>query len=566
MAQKTYETERQHLKGCVPKLFKGTGSPNKSFREIVIRFEGANLQNYANLAKALEIYTFPTNTSKKGSVENPFVDGGPKEGIIEGVWRFTSVDPTHSRTEGLFLTLREGYAQTLQWDEARVPSRDQLPPTDNVPIESATNVNEDYIDVLFPNVDPEAAPAMCDSFVDLGTMTEPTIWTHQYTGTYEAIRARMREEEDGSHSIVALLAKPRSFVKTYENVNSHNAADVYYLHHVPKRIVQSIVDDPSYKTDGASATLNYSTERGTFDVIIRTGVDDPISIINKKVEDGCLVEVYTSFYFGITKSALDNLSVGTSPQGWIYTLSGITPAANGRFNARRERVQSQEKIADEYTSNSTMSRATLTQEKRNIEVPESAGEEEQGVIKRIRNILNRFCAYDSTKDETTSTPWEVNFTTSGVDGNEIHTVKGNQREILYDPPASGSVHSLTGWSRNEDGTYNWHLVETVDQFASETTSYWFFKTNKDQIVILRKPINGKQYQAQIRVFLWKYESKYFKTEDAAYLWLRENDNLWASSGVNVRGKTRFTAHRIKLETDFGWQNDGGPFSGEGVVP
>tara|TARA_R110002110_G_scaffold336074_1_gene546598 strand:+ start:1126 stop:2817 length:1692 start_codon:yes stop_codon:yes gene_type:complete len=563
MAQKTYEEERKHLEQCVPKLFKGSGVPNKSYREIVIKFEGANLQNYANLAKALEIYCWPSNTKKTGSVTDPFVDGGPERGKVEGLWRFTSVDPTHSRTEGLFLTLREGYASAIQWDEARVPSRDILPQTDNVPIEAGvSNTEEDYIDIIFPNVDPEKSADMAEAFLALATVTAPTIWTHVYSGIYHILRSRVREEQDGSHSIVGVLARPRSFVKTYDNYNSHNAADVYYLHHVPKLIVQSILDNGAYKTDGASATLNYSTERGTYDIVIRTGVDDPITIINKKTQDGCLTEIYSDFYYGITKTALDAISIGNAPQGWIYDIVGISPAANGRFNVRVDRVEAQPKTAPEYTSNMTSSRVTLTQEKKNQELTQDVGVAEQGIIKKIRSIINRFCVYDSVEDSTTSTPWEVNFTIAGVDGNEIHTVKGNQREILYDPPASGSVHSLTGWSRNEDGTYNWHLVETVDQFASETTSYWFFKTTKDQVVILRKPINGKQYQAQIRVYLWKYESKYFKTEDAAYLWLRENDNLWASSGVNVRGKTRFTAHRIKLETDFGWQNDGGPFSGE----
>jgi len=559
MADKTYEEELQHLKQCVPKLIECSGNPNKSYRELVIQFVGANLQNFANLAKALEIYCFPTNTKKTGAVTDPYVDGGPEAGKVSGLWRFASVNPSLGRNQGVFLTLREGYASSLQWDEARVPSRDLLPQTDNTPVTGETNQDEDYIDVIFPNVDPEKSAAMCDAFRALETRTDPTVWTHEYSGTYEVIRGRMREEDDGSHTIVGLLAKPRSFVKTYENYNSHNAADVYYLHHVPKRIVQSIVDLPAYKTDGATATLNYSTERGTYDVIIRTGVDEPITIINKQTEDGCQTEVYTDFYWGITKTAMEAVQVGSAPQGWVYTIPTISPAANGRFNVRRERIKGIAKTATAYTSQITSTNEVVTQEKKNQTSVESLGAAEQGIIKRIRAAINRFCLFDSAKDTITSTPWSNTFTLEALDGDETHYVAGNQRENTWDAPAEGNYHFLKNWGRNEDGTYNWYIIERTDDYATEVTHYWYYRTSKEREVILANPTDvTKPYQSQNRVYRWKFETQKFKTEAAAYLWLRESDFLRSNSGVSGSGG-RWTGQRTFLDIDFGWQNIGNPY-------
>jgi len=555
---KTYTDELQHLAQCVPKLQKASGNPNKSYREIVVKFEGANMKNYANLAKALELYCWPTNTKQIRSVTDPFADGGPEEGKIEGLWRFVSVDPTHSRGEGVFLTLREGYASAIQWDEARVPSRDILPATDNVPIETGvTNIDEDYIDVLFPNVDPEKSSAIAEALLALRTVTGQTIWTHSFTGEYHVIRARVREEEDGSHSIFGLLAKPRSFVKTYDNYNSHNAADVYYLHHVPKPIVQSLVDDGVYKTDGASATLNYSTERGTYDVIIRTGVDEPLTVLSKQTVDGCQQEVYTSFYWGVTTDTMRSLSAAGAPAGWIYELAPPTPAANGRWNLRFTKIKAIAKTAPAYTSAITSSRETETQEKKNQTTIESIGEEEQGIIKRVRGLINRFCRFDTVKEDVTSTPWETTFTlTDGPDGEEVHTVKGNQRTIEFDAAGSGFANRLTGWSRNEDGTYNWHIVKEIDTFYLEVTNHWYYDIWHRRTRIVSSGFQTGWYQDEYRIYRYKYQTRRFTSEDEAYLWLRESTNFQPNSGVSTVGKNKFIAQRRFLERDFGWANDG----------
>jgi hypothetical protein len=562
MPTKPYETELAHLKQCVPKLVKGSGTPNKSYSEITVRFDGANLENFAQLQKCLEFYGWPTNTIKSGSVTNPAIDGGPQRGQLEGVWRFVSCDPNHSaRGEGVYVTLREGYAAELTWDEARVPSRALLPKTTSTALEG-TNADEDYIDVLFPNVDPTKSQTMADALLALGTVDAPTIWTHEYTGTYHVIYARPREEEDGSHSVLALLARPRSYLKTYENFQSHNASDVYYLHHVPKSIVQSVVDDAVYKTEGASATANYSTDRGTYDVIIRTGTDEPITVLNKQTEDGCLTEVYTDFYFGISKTTMEGISVGTAPQGWIYRITNLSPAANGKFNMRRDRIKAIAKTCPEYTSEITSSREWKTQEKKNQTSVASIGEAVQGLIKRIRGLVNRFCVYDTTTTTIESTPWEVTFSVTAEDGVEHHTVKGNQDLIDFGSPREGFIHKLTGWSRNEDGTYNWHIVEVIDDFNPDVTQFWYYRTSRNTTVLIGgSSADAGKYQDKKRVYRWKFELKRFRDEDAAYAWLRLSDFYAKESGVQKNGKSKFTAHKIFLDEDFGWQNDGSPYYG-----
>ena len=566
MATKPYANELAHLSKCVPKLVKGSGAPNKSFSEIVVRFEGANLEMYPQLLKCLEYYCWPTNTAKAGSVTNPAIDGGPQRGKFEGVWRFVSCDPTKSnRSEGVYLTLREGYAQKLAWDEARVPSRDIIPQTDNVPIEDGvTNTDEDYIDIIFPNCDPEKSQSIADALLALETVSSPTIWTHKYTATYHVLRSRVREENDGSHSVVGVLARPRCFVKTYENYNSHNAADVYYLHHVPKRIVQSIVDNGAYKTDGASCTLNYATERATYDVIIRTGVDDPITIVNKQTEDGCLTETYTDFYFGITKAAVDAITIGTppneAPKGYIYNITGISPAANGRFNVRVDRIKAIAKTGTKYTSEITKSSETKTQESKNQPSVITLGAAVQGIIKRVRNMMNRFCVYDAVKEEITSTEWgPIEFTIQGEDGDEDHIVYGNQRTIDIGDPGEGFYYRLAGWSRNEDGTYNWHLVKEKDIYDDETVLFWNYSTNSYRTLIIAEGAHAGWKQDQTDRLDWIYQSRRFKTEADGYTWLQGLASKSPNCGVNQNGKAKFHAYARRTIDSTGWTNTGSPY-------
>jgi hypothetical protein len=565
MPTKPYQTELNHLAQCTPKLIKGTGTPNKSHSEITVRFDGANLEMFAQLQKCLEFYCWPTNPNKSGSVKDPAIDGGPQRGKLEGIWRFVDCSPTHAaRGEGVYLTLREGYASELVWSEARVPSRALLPQTDNVPIEAVGNTDEDYIDILFPNVDPTKSQTMADALLAMKTVDAPTIWTHKYTGVYHVIYARPREEDDGSHSIIGLLARPRSFLKTYESFESHNATDVYYLHHVPKTIVQSVVDDPLYKTVGASATANYSTERGTYDVIIRTGPDEPVTILNKQTEDGCLTEIYTDWYFGVTKDTVDATSVGSAPQGWIYRITGISPTSNGKFNMRRDRIHGIERIGTGYYNETSSSRESFTVESLNTTNKGTALPGQQGIIQRFLSRLNRFCTWDTRLINTQSTPWEVEFTVPDAPaGVEIHTVKGNQRTIAFPAAEAGYNTALTGWQRNEDGTFNWHLVKTVDQYDTATVEYWIYDIyHRRTLVIAGSGPNAGKYQDQYRRYTWKFESSRHKTEAAAYAWLRESSNYDPRSGVETHGKTSFRAQRRSLQTDYGWVDDGVAYEGE----
>ena len=377
------------------------------------------------------------------------------------------------------------------------------------------------------------------------------------------IQSRTREEADGSQSLITLIGKPRSFTKTYENFESHNESVIYNLHHVPKRIVQSIIDDPVYKISGASVTQNFSTERGTYDLIIRHGPENPITILSKKTEDGCQMEVYSDFHFGVTEATADAFDVEEAPPGWIYRVVSFSPAANGRFNIRRDRLKAIAKTGTEYTSQQSSSRTTETQEKKNQTTPGGAiGILTQGIIRFRRALLNRFCRYDRTADNTTSTPWEVSFTVEGPDGDEAHVFKGNQRVNDPGTPASGNYLRLGSWSRNEDGTFNWHTTEETNQFKLEVTNSWSYRTSKNRTVVIATGINQGLYQAQERVFEWVYETRKFTSEDDAYAWLRESV-FWKRSECGVRsfGKARFRASRALLDADFGWQDDGDPFAG-----
>ena len=560
--EQTYQKERDYLSKITPEVVSVTGNPLTSSRELVIEFPQANTQDFPDLEKSLEVYCWPKNENPQRWVRDPFADGGPEKGKISGLWRFVSASGVHARRTGLFLTLREGYASTFEWDEARVISRDILPQTDYTPLEGIQS-EEDYIDVLFPNFDPKKVQTQADLFLSTGPHEDPTVSTHDYSGIYEVIHCRPREEEDGSQSLITLIGKPRSFTKTYENFESHNESVIYNLHHVPKRIVQSIIDDPVYKISGASVTHNFSTERGTYDLIIRHGPENPITILNMKVEDGCQLEVYADFYYGITKETADGFVIEDAPKGWIYRIQGPTPAANGRFNLRRERIKAIAATGTEYDSEVTSSRVTTTREKKNQGNAANVGNPVQGIIKVARSLLNRFCRYEIVLKNTTSTPWQITYTIPGPDGDEIHIEKGNQRAIVIGDPGEGFYFRLAaGVTRNEDGTFYWHLAKEVDQYSREVTSQfpYHFWRHRSLLVVAPSGDAGK-YQDQQQVDDWVFESRRFNKEDDAYAWLRETGNLQESSGVTTQGKTRFYAYKRYITAVHPWQNIGFPYFG-----
>lgn len=564
MAQQRFEEEREHLSKIVPTLKSITGNPAVSQREAVIEFPNANRKNFPNLEKSLELYCWPDNQNPQRWVRDPHVDGDKDKGKMEGLWRFVNASGVFGRTEGVFLTLREGYASEIKWDEARVPSRDILPQTDNTPIESSPVRGEDYIDVLFPNFNPEESQKAADGLLALGTIEDPTVSTHDFEGVYHILRVRTREEDDGSHSVVAVLAQSRAFVEMYENENSHNAARVFYLHHVPKSIVQSIVDNPLYKTDGATATANYSTERATYDVIIRQGVDDPVSVISKKTEDGCQLDVYTDFYFGLTLTAAEAIPVGTAPQGWIYRIPVLTPAAHGRFNVRRDRSYATSTSGQEFIAESTPFHTTTQREKRNQLTPLTSGESVVGKILRALSRLNPFCVYDGTNTEIESIPWDTTFTIDGPDGLETHIVKKYQPVLDIGTPDSGFVFRLTGFAVHEDQTFDWHVVQTENLYAREVTNSWPYTKRLTRDLLITAGGNIGLYQPQIWVREYLYETRRFTSEDDAYAWLRESIFFFPppGSGVSIHGRSKYVAWRQSQTIDEGWTNNGFPFTGE----
>ena len=564
MAQQKFEAERKHLSSMVPTLKSVSGNPATSQREIVIEFPGANKRDFPNMEKALELYCWPSNQKPQRWVRDPHVDGDKDKGKVKGLWRFVSATSVFGRTEGVFLTLREGYASEINWDEARVPSRDILPQTDNTPIESSPVRGEDYIDVIFPNFDPLKSQDAADALLAEGTVEDPTVSEHPFEGVYHILRVRTREEDDGSHSIVAVLAQSRAFVELYENVNSHNAARAFYLHHVPKSIVQSIVDDPLYKTDGATATANYSTERATYDVIIRQGVDDPVSIITKKTEDGCQLEVYSDFYFGLTLTAAEAIPVGTAPQGWIYRIPVITPAAHGRFTVRRERSVAIAAEGQEFIAESTPFHTTTQTEKRNQLTPLTSNTSVIGKILRALSRLNPFCVYDGTNTEIESIPWDDTFTVNGPDGLETHIVKKYQRILDIGTPPSGFTDRLTGFTVHEDKTFDWHLVRTENLYAREVTNSWNWTKRLTRDLIITAGGAAGKYQPQIWIREYKYETRRFTSEDDGYAWLRESIFHLPppNSGVSIHGRSKYVAWRTTLVLDNGWVDNGFPFTGE----
>ena len=215
---------------------------------------------------------------------------------------------------------------------------------------------------------------------------------------------------------------------------------------------------------GTSGSGNYSTNEGLVDLTFRVRDGAAVTVSNIKTADGCQIEEYTDYYYDYTKAQVEAFDIGDAPQGWFYRAPLIRPDGSGaRYTiiVVREKAIAVSKSAVTVADNADYSE-TLTLAENQTTPP--TVEDSQGVIKRLQLNFNRFCLWGTRLVTRTSKPWSQTYTITTNEGrSETHIIKGNQTSISIPSRSSGQVQSFASApSRNPDGTYNWHLVQSTD--------------------------------------------------------------------------------------------------------
>ena len=552
----TYTNELKHIGSFIPELVSITGIPNMQQRELIVRFSEVDSTQYPNCQKAMELYCWPTNAKPQRWVENPIIEGGDKHGINRGKWRMVSVTVEKGNTQGLLVTLREGYATTLMWDEAMLADEHWL------------QLSEQYADVVFPNIDPEHLQKIVDAIPEF-TATDITIRGHVYTATagepWEYIHVRPEQVQDGSYIIRLFMGQPRYTQVLYDNYGSPDQSKKTYCHNVPKRLAESVVTTYNL-VDGASGTSNYSTQEGLVDLVFYQRGTTHITIRNVKTFDGCEYDELTDYWYNYTKDEAEAFTLasvyGAWAKGYEYAIDRLSYSGDGRWTVitskkhvkRKTHVSAQEwdKDADSTTTNTVKSGQTS--------IPAIATA--KGYVEWVRASVDRFCTWTTQKFRRTSIPGSLTFNLKTARGTITHIKKWNQATIDFGDAGTGFCYELVGFGRNPDDTYNWAVWKVPYLFDTDAAeNYWQFRTNKPRDYIIGSGANVGQYQRYEHIWQWRENIKRFSDETAAYAYLRESEFYTSNSRVAQHGINQFTVHKTFLETDFGRQKSGDPFTG-----
>ena len=253
-----------------------------------------------------------------------------------GVWRQVSVEKTTADNEygaigltGIVQTLRFGFAQRLNWDEARIinPGTSLMPGNAStvagIGLQDTTSDDpEDYLMVQWVNLNPEYTRVMslgtdASTYLAGDTVVDPVIRGVTYTGTWNKILVSTGESAlgDGSGTITVLLAQPQYTLNGYRAVinlftGGSRTDEVHYLWNVPKQLAQGILD--AYKALGSGRTGSASYGANNLVNLVLGDTSTVTLGVADDVSGGACSFVETeTFYWGVY-----------DPTGGVYNITG----------------------------------------------------------------------------------------------------------------------------------------------------------------------------------------------------------------------------------------------------
>jgi hypothetical protein len=543
---RTFTDTRAHLTACKCVRIKYDSTHLLHHEELHRHWPDVNEDQHEDVRELLDVYTDLKNTKPQAWVRDPVCDGE----VYPGIWRLVEngFDKQRTNIRGVWQVLRKGFATTLNWEEAL------LQKGDNVPGDSEAEndgIPERYLNVIFRNMNPETVDALVTAMITAETVVNPVIQKQPYTGTWYYVHVRPEQQEDGSAAIIVLLARPRAFLKTFEALNTPRETDVYYCWNVPRAIAQSVVD--GYRTGtGSSGTANYATAQGTVDLIFRQKATASLTIIDFKVEDGCLMRRYHDYHYRLTESDVNAFDIGEAPQGWIYRVPTVVSSGD-YYSIRVEKLEAITRtIASHVVEDMDDHQRTLTKYLNATSIP-SIPTPAQGEMVRRSVDLNRFCEYEAQVSVQTSVAGEIEFDVQlNDDYTQHHIVKWNQRTIDIDAPSAGDEQYVRSFRRNLDGTYNWWVV-TKEQdngigYGAGNAIVWY--ENIDTAWRYTWTDGGTVQHLWVTYHSLRHDVQQFRTEAEAYDYISSTTvQYFRGTGVRQRGEHRYRGERV---TDNGW--------------
>ena len=471
-------------------------------REITRSWRDLSPDNIQIYKGYLDFYTDAKNTSTSYFVDDPLIG---QEEVAPGRWRNAFVFESWDGDVPLLnQTLRYGFIEslvdegTVDWSEARLVN------TDWYSGDGGDNTKEDYKTIQWKGISPEKSHEIVASLKAI----DPAGWNPtvrgESLGSHHCLHVRAVEDEDGSHTVQAILANPRSTYTSYEgrrNWFKTIGGGVKYHFKVPKDLVPTVL--ASEEVDGATATVSQPDQQGLCNIVVRKrDADDDQKEELKNILTGmnCRQRTYMDIYWGLSKAEAN--AIALTPPATVGTTHTLDKRANGDgtwdVQVRRVERQSQTRTVPDVIQESASSETTQKQHLGILPVnlpPVPPVDEGQEYRRTIR--VNEDCTLDVQEDTTESKHLHVTlhksnenaFTKSKVGTKQ--NLKGTELTELPPNQDEGEVKSLRR-TRNSDGTYNEELqtqesVERVDFAESKTENAFEEEETQESRNLLVEP-------------------------------------------------------------------------------
>jgi hypothetical protein len=312
---------REQLRIEHAKFFPGTehaSTPITNVKEVRVGWEFSSNKDFSQLENFLQLYTWPKNEKQQRWVQDPVVDGV----VLTGRWRqafTTRVERRDSQgsdvvTFWIVLTLRLGWAESLDWGEARIAEGASTQTNAETLGSAVSDDKAGIVRVLFPNFSPYYAES---AIVAVGeTVSDARVQEQTLSGVWYVNIASLQEQQDGSHSLVLTLAKNKYILNSYRDYLFIRGGILSYAHNVPKGVAQTLIDE--LKAKGYSVTASFNQGEETVDLVATAYRYNELLLLGHVSSINCDSVSYANLYLGVSGPDAYQLPYSTSP-GYSYS-------------------------------------------------------------------------------------------------------------------------------------------------------------------------------------------------------------------------------------------------------
>ena len=397
--------------------------PLTDTKEVRVLWEYSTEQEYSELENFLQAYTWPTNIGPKRYVKDPVIAGEK----LDGTWRQAFVSrikrDAQNGTSDLWiaLTLRRGWAEELNWDEARLVQGLSAQGNDQSLASLTSDDKTGLVQITFPGFSPfkseEAIVAVAES------LTDQKVQGQVLEGLWYINVARTQEEDDGSISLILTVAQDKYVLNSYRDYGFIRSSLLAYAYNVPKGIAQDLLDE--LKLAGYSATIAYNKNSEVVDITSSRYVYNSKEIAEFKSAINCDSTTYTTIYLGEED---ENAHLITEPVPAGTTARRSVQERYGAYDIIIVREVRNKREYDEYLASiGVLSQSEVTQRFGiTLEEDDTAlGAPIQGEVTTLQRRVQRDCS----KDEVITTVTDLPDTSAEYVSRE--TAAAKNEDILY---------------------------------------------------------------------------------------------------------------------------------------